>query len=49
LLASRASWQRKLREIELSRRVIVVDESGRKDEVIATGTTLKIMLNMSFC
>ena len=40
LLASRASWQRKLREVELSRRVIVVDGSGKRNEVTSTGRIL---------
>ncbi|KAL6717543.1 hypothetical protein ACLMJK_005458 [Lecanora helva] len=41
LLASRASWQRKMRGIELNRRVIVVDDSGKRNDVTATGTSVR--------
>ena len=45
LLASRASWQRKQREIEMNRRVIIVDGSGKKNDVTTTGTELRCRLS----
>ena len=41
LLAARVSWQRKLREVELNRRVIIVDDTGKRNEVTATSMTLR--------
>ena len=41
LIALRASWQRKQREIDMNRRVIIVDGSGKRNDVTTTGTRLR--------
>ena len=49
LLAARVSWQRQLREVELNRRMIIVDESGKRNEVSTIGMASRSISERLMC